>query len=520
MKKNMYKSFFLVLILASVILDASVSLAAPKKILKSSSPKVTKSAVSAAANQIKNGQYLSAANNLLALSRRPELVSDKSQIKYLLGLALMELKLNQVAAFQFVDVIKIGEPQFVQKAVEKLLVVTDKLGDETLLNYAIQRIDVKSLPQQNQEILYFRLGEIKQKAGLFSEANQMYSMVGSGSRYYLSSLYNLGLAQAEAGQTDLALSTFKKLINSRAGTEITDTNKVAAQLAIARTLYQKKDWDKSIEAYSMIPRDHALWHDAVFEQSWAMLRAARFRSALSNFQTLHSSYYDDFYIPESLILRSIVYLYICKYDEMDKVLSLFDKQYGQVAAQIKKFTDSKNSSDAYYREVEKAYLVRYKNRDQVKGKLPYIATRQISNEGNVRRSLQYIAKINAEKKMIEEDGRIRGLAIGSYSLKLLNNRLRSAKDRTGDMVKAHLQNMSIELSDLGDQASFVRYEMINGKKETIKKRLVEKDINDGKTEEKSREFYTQNGYEYYPFQGEFWLDEIGNYHYLGKQSCE
>ena len=164
--------------------------------------------------------------------------------------------------------------------------------------------------------------------------------------------------------------------------------------------------------------------------------------------------------------------------------------------------------------------MRYKNRDQVKGKLPYIATRQISNEGNVRRSLQYIAKINAEKKMIEEDGRIRGLAIGSYSLKLLNNRLRSAKDRTGDMVKAHLQNMSIELSDLGDQASFVRYEMINGKKETIKKRLVEKDINDGKTEEKSREFYTQNGYEYYPFQGEFWLDEIGNYHYLGKQSCE
>jgi DNA replication protein DnaD len=113
------------------------------------------------------------------------------------------------------------------------------------------------------------------------------------------------------------------------------------------------------------------------------------------------------------------------------------------------------------------------------------------------------------------------LSVGTYSLKLLNNRIRSAKDRTGDMVKAHLMNMSTELNDLSEQASFIRYEMINGRKETIKKRLVEKDINDNKeTDEKGREFYAQNGYEYYPFQGEFWLDEIGNYHYLGKQSCE
>jgi hypothetical protein len=523
MRKNIYSLFVVSMLAAHSVFAAPIAQAKPAAKTGQKAPAkkaVTKSSIAAAVTQIRNGQHLSAANNLLALSRRPELANDKSQIKFLLGLTLMELKLNQVAAFQFVDVIKIGDPRFVKKALEKLLVVTDKLGDETLLNYAIQRIDVSSLPKQNQELLYFRLGEIKQKAGLYSEANQMYSMVSPSSRYYLSSLYNLGLTQAEANQTDLALNTFKKLVNTRENASVVDTNKVAAQLAIARTLYQKKDWEKSIEAYSLIPRDHPLWHDAIFEQSWAMLRAARFRSALSNFQTLHSSYYDDFYIPESLLLRSIVYLYICKYDEMDKVLALFDKQYGRVASQITRFINAKNNADAYYREVEKAYMFRYQNKDQVKGKLPYIATRQISNEGNVRRSLSYIQKIMREKKMIEEDARIKGLSIGSYSLKLLNNRIRSAKDRTGDMVKAHLQNISTELTDLREQASFIRYEMINGKKETIKKRLVEKDINDGKADEKTRSFYAQNGYEYYPFQGEFWLDEIGNYHYLGKQSCE
>jgi Tetratricopeptide repeat len=519
----MKKIFLLLLISATALAAPPKKSARPaqSRTAKASPKQVQKSAITAAVNQIKNGQYLSAANNLLALSRRPELQSERSQIKFLLGLALMELNLNQVATFQFVDVIKIGDPRFVKKALEKLLVVTDKLGDETLLNYAIQRIDINTLPKASQELIYFRLGEIKQKAGQFSEANSMYSQVNPGSRYYLNSLYNLGLVQAEAGQTDLALATFRKLVNTRSKADVTDTNKVAAQIAIARTLYQKKDWEKSIEAFSLIPRDHALWHDSVFEQSWAMFRAARFRSALSNFQTLHSSYYDDFYIPESLLLRSIVYLYICKYDEMDKVLSLFDKQYGNVGTQIQRFLEGRNNAEAYYREVERAYAYKYEDRAKVKGKLPYIATRFIANEGNVRRSLSYIKKIIKERKLIEEDSRIKTLAIGLYSLKLLNNRIKSAKDRTGDMVKAHLQNMSTELVDLREQASLIRYEMINGKKETLKKRLTEKDINDKTdTDDKSREFYAQNGYEYYPFQGEFWLDEVGNYHYLGKQSCE
>lgn len=532
MRKNIFIYFIVAVTVFSPDLFAQRAKSAPvrtkvqsKAASKASAQRVarpvTKNSVASAVNQIRNGQYLSAANNLLALSRRSELQKDKAQIKFLLGIALMELNLNQVAAFQFVDTIKTGDPRFVRRALEKLLIVTDKLGDETLLNYTIQRIDVNSLPKQNQDLLYFRLGEIKQKAKLFSEAAQLYSKVSSASRYYLNALYGLGLVQAEAGQTDLALGTFRKLVNARARADVTDTTKVAAQMAIARTLYQKKDWDGAIEAYSLIPRDHALWHDAVFEQSWAMLRAARFRSALSNAQTLHSSYYDDFYIPESLLLRSIVYLYICKYDEMDKVLALYDKQYAPVEKRIRSYLAGKYSPESYYTEVEKAYAHRYLEHKKVQGRLPYLVTRQISNEGNVRRSLNYIQKVMREKKTIEEDSRIRSLAIGTYSLKLLNNRLKSAKENTGNMVKAHLQNMATELADLNEQASFARYEMINGKKETLKKRIVEKDINDkNDTEEKDRSFYAKNGYEYYPFQGEYWLDEVGNYHYLGKQSCE
>lgn len=491
------------------------------KVYTSSTNSNIRKVIANALTQMKSGQYVQAANNLLALSRRGELTSERPQIKYLLGLTMMELGMNQVAAFQFVDVIKSGNSKFTRQALEKLLIVTDKLGDETLLNYAIQRIDVNSVPTQNRDMLYYRMGEIKQKSGQYAEAVQLYAKVDSRSRYYLNALYNSGLSQAEANQTDLALVTFQKLLNSRSAAGVTDTNKVAAQMAIARTLYQKKDWEASVEAYSKIPRDHVLWHDSIFERSWAMLRAARFRSALSNFQTLHSSYYDQFYIPETLLLRSIVYLYICKYDEMEKVLTLFDKQYGPVEKSIANFLKSSSSAETFFQEINKAYMIKSNEETTQKTRISYIALRHVAEEGNVRRSFSYIRKLLDERKLIDSNPQIKSSSIGAYSLKLLVNRTKSAKSATGDMVKAHLQNMAIELKDLREQSSLIRYEMINGKKESLKKKIAGKDLGEVQVDDKNdRSFYIQNGFEYYPFQGEYWLDEVGNYHYLGKQNCE
>lgn len=467
----------------------------------------------------KAGQYQPAATALFNLARRPEFESDKAQIKYILGLMLMELRLNQVAAFQFVDAIRLKNPKYTKLAIEKLSTVADSLGDDTLLNYAISRIDVNDVPANGKDMVFFRIGEIKLKNKRFEEAAQNFSKVQAGSSYYNQALFNRGLAELEMNKSEAAIRSFQQLLNLRSKAGVTDTNRVAAQLALARALYQKQDWDAAVEAYSQIPRDHFLWHQGLFEQSWAMLRSARFRSTLSNFQSLHSAYYEDFYIPESLLLRSIVYLYICKYDEMEKVLSLFEKSYSPVRAKINSFL-SVNDPLYYYSEIEKAQVL--KKGDELKNqpRLPYMVLKNISDEGDVRRGLGYLKKLAEEKQLIESQGQLRSSGIGQYALKVIATRVRNTKITIGEMVKAHLQNMRLELKDLFEQASFIRYEMINGKKESLKKRITGKTLPTPIDEKIDRDFYIENGYEYYPFQGEYWLDEIGNFHYLGQQSCE
>jgi tetratricopeptide (TPR) repeat protein len=477
-------------------------------------------ALSEALSLVRAGQCEKAVNPLFVMSKKAEFEGERMQIKYLLGTCLMELKLYQVAAFQFVDVIRNGGSKYVKQAIEKLSFAADALGDDTMLNYAISKVQLEDFPAQNRDMIYFRLGEIKLKNNKYGEAADLFSRVAGGSRYHSQSQFNRGLAFLEGNRAQDALRIFKDLLASRANSSVNDPNRVAAVLAIARTYYQAQDWDNAIEAYRLVPRDNESWHDALFESSWAMLRAAKFRSSLSNFQSLHSTYYEDFYLPESLLLRAIVYLYICKYDEMDKVLTLFEKTYGPVRTTLGQFMlANSNDSMAYFNELEKASGLRRDRKMTGAMKIPYSVARNILDEGDVKRSLSYLKMLATEKSKIDALPRMARSSFGAYANKVLANRARNTKIAIGDMVKVHMTSVRTELKDLFEQAGFIRYEMINGRKETLKKRIAGKTL-EQVDEQVDRTFFVQNGYEYWPFEGEYWLDEIGNYHYLGKQSCE
>lgn len=469
---------------------------------------------------VRSGQYLQAAPQLYSLSRRPEFTSERMQIKYILGVALMELKLNQVAAFQFVDVVRRGDSKYVRQALEKLSIVADQLGDDTLLNYAISKVRVDEFPENQKDIVYYRLGEIRQKNRNSAEAEQLFSRVPQGSRYYLAALYRRGTALLEANRPKDAIPIFDEILASRAGEPVTDLTRVQAQAALARSYYQLQDWDRALEYYRDIPRDTEIWHDALFESTWASLRAAKFRTTLSQLQSLHSAFYEDYFIPESLLVRGIVYLYICKFEETDKTLNLFDKTYQPVLTAVDRFVNTVKEPGYYFNEIERAYTIR-KERKPIQGlKIPYMVARRILDEGDIKRSFNYMRSLNEERVKLESYGAFAKSPLGVYSMKVLTNRFKNTKVSIGEMVRGHLITVRSDLKDFFEQASFIRYETINGKKEILKKRIAGKDINEQVNDNIDRDFYIQNGFEYWPFDGEFWIDEIGNYHYLGKQNCE
>lgn len=468
--------------------------------------------------------YTEASKRLFDLSVSPKYRAERNQIKYILGLMLYEMGFYQSAGYQFVGVIREGNNKYVNKSLEKLSLAADILNDKTLLNYSIGKINLETFPKTQRDMLRYRVGEFQYANKQFDKAAHNFGKVPPGSNLFSKAKYMEGLAYVELGQLDDALRAFSTLKDARENSGVTDLNRVSALLAIARIYYQNKDWERAIEAYRDIPRDTMAWHESLFELSWAQMRGAKFRSVLSNFHTLHSPYYEDYYIPESLLLRGIVYLYICQYDEMIKTLDLFERIYNPISNQLKTYLSSRPRAQDYYEELKKIADKQeelYKNPElRKKYSIPYVVANKVLDEGDVKSTQEYIVMlIEEENKMKKMPSSWKSSSVGQSSMKLVDRRLRAAKKKSGILIKGHLIAINKDLDQLLEQHDFARYEALNAKKENIKKKLGEskKSTIDDAID---REYYIQNGYEYWPFQGEYWLDELGNYHYLGTKSCE
>jgi len=469
-------------------------------------------------------QLLPAASALFSIRTRPELKPFRGLIYLTLGKIFLELDFPQVAAWQFANVIMVNDPRFNKRALELLSIAADKLGDETILNYAVSKMKISDFPAQEKDMLFFRMGEIKFRSKDYKGAIEAFDRVSSESNYYEMSEYMSGSSFAMLNDTSAAINKFENLLSSRRRF-VTDDTRVSTIMALARAYYQRKEWDKSLEYYRRVPRDHTLWHNALFESAWANLREAKFRSALGIFHSLHSSYYDDFYVPESLVLRAIVYLYICKYEEVNKVVGLFERSYGDIQARLTNFLRSTNDPRAYYDEVERGLLMKKIIQDGKKaaeGRIPYKVLRYIIGKPDIERGLDYLRKLFEERSRLERMsvGFLES-ALGKYTIKLLIGRIKTAQKLIGIKTKIHMIYMKGELKDLDEQVSYLRYEMIGLQKDILKKKIAGQSTEAPKIDDDSdRSYYVKNGYDYWPFQGEFWLDEIGNYFYVGKQSCE
>lgn len=479
-------------------------------------------------NLASTGQFQEASKLLFSLSRSPKNAKDAAQLKYMLGLMLMELKMYQVASFVFYDVIdeeirRGGEGKYLRQSLGKLSYLSNILDSDVLLKYAVSRIQINQFPAESRDLFFYRYGELKLKEGSFDEAGKAFSKVDPDSSVYPQALYKQGLAYAEENKIGKAIAAFEELLNRHQNRPVTDTNRVNANLGLARLFYQNKKWENSLSYYRQIPRDTLQWHDALFEMSWAMMMSGQFRSASSNFHTLHSPYYDDQYAPESLLLRAIVYLYICRYDEMEKVLDLFDRIYKPVLANTVKMLERSEDSRIYWDEVKKTIEER-KNPKQKKSfkRLNDIVMSSILKQTLIRSNVHYYEMLANEDQLISKMAPAwQQSALGKFSKRIIERRRVSTQDLVGKLTRNHLLKMKSELRDFFEQNDFLKLEMLGGKKEVVAKEIAGRKIPRKQiTDDASRNFFIANGFEYWPFQGEYWLDELGNYHYVGVQACE
>lgn len=472
-------------------------------------------------NIIEKGNYHLGSKELYRLSRLKAYRGKRVQILYTLGIAFLELKLYHMASLQFINIIKKHRGTYKRKSLEKLSLILRYFEDDQLFCSLNSHIKPGEYPMSVKDSLHFYFGKCAMHQKKFNLAHRHFSKVRSGFPSYSKVLYYRGLAYAEQNKVKSSLSVFRNLASTRTG--ITDTNRVVAMMSLARVLYQGKHFKESIRIYRTIPKDTKYFHDALMENSWNYLRSGKFRSALSNFQSLHSVFYKNYYQPESFILRAYVYLYICKYYEMEKVLDFFNGVYLPILKNVTKSLRWGNNYKSYLTAVLDSRRNKGRGFDfSDGGSFPEVVLDRVEKNIKFQSLANYLEKLKQEKAVLESfPSSWKRNKVGKHARLILNKRIVATQKAAGREVRNTLLEVRRDLKKLSNFEQFLRYDMLKGKREFLKKKIARKYLDKIQIDERiSRNYYVQNGYEYWPFKGEAWLDELGNYHYLGKQSCE
>lgn len=476
-------------------------------------------------NLYKNKQYAQAATGFFEITKTTFDANLRSKAKLYLGISLYRLKLYQVAAFSLMEVVSQGDADHKKMATDYLVATANVLNEPSLLSFALkQATNPASLSETAKGVFEFRKAEALADEGKTSEARVLYERAINAPQTEKAALYSMGLLHLKSKNPKEAVSFFEQLHFKTEKQGILNVERGLAIMGIARSYYQARDWEKAALYYRMIPKDHSLYRQSIFELSWALFRSGKFRSAMSPLQTLHSPFYENFYQPESLMLRGVILLFICRFDEIDKILENYSQTYLPATKQVEDFLNRNPSSLASFQILNKAYRGLQRVQKGLtsipKSELPFFLTRTLLEEHRIKRLLEYFDKVMIEGKSINTTflGK-KNSDLRRYAIEALNARLQTTREKLGKMTKELLGEKLKEMKDISTQMDFLKYETLGGKRDQLRKKMSVAHV-EGEKEALDRSFLIQNGYRIWPFEGEYWRDEIGNYQYVGGNSCE
>ncbi len=429
-----------------------------------------------------------------------------------LALSLERLGLKQLATVEYLEAAKSKEERDAKDStsckdvsLSGLFNLADRSDDHTVLDYLIG--GGHALPCSKTDALFFRRGEYELQHRQYQKAIDHFGEISKDSPRFFKARYLLSIALLSLGKEKEAINELDDLVYKKRWARENDYGRNVAMAGLARIHYKKEDWAKALEYYKKIPKDSELWHQVLTEMNWTNFRMGNFREVLGGLAGLHSPLYQDHFLAESVLLRSFVYLSICHLDEMSKTLDLYDKQYLSLNAKLLHIL----AAPGRYSDLNQA---------AEQSAIPLPLVRSLFADVEFKRAHRHVESVRAELKIFSKLSKeFKNSQLGHQGLTFLQNRLNEAVKIAGQKVQAHLIERQKELTRLNRQYEFARYELASATEREIKAPKPLAASPNPVTKEVGRSDFLARGLVLYPFDGEYWLDEPGNYRFIGQSRC-
>ncbi|MGZ3721803.1 MAG: hypothetical protein ACXVA9_02655 [Bdellovibrionales bacterium] len=301
---------------------------------------------------------------------------SKLEATYHLGACAAELKMNQAAFDNLSKVIASEDKDYAQSALTILSKDLAPIFEKDFYKMLKGLKNAKALyTEASQDDISYRAAKGAYRTGDFKTSLVYAEQVGAKSTYKGDAQFLEGMNKFALGDKAGALKKLQDLW-AAIGKGGSSNLRALTSVNLARMYFAQHKYDKALEHYMQVPKDHPLWVQALIEQGWTQLASDDFAGAIGNMYSLHSPYFKAVYQPESFVVRTIGYLNICQYGDAYKSLSFIEKDYRDWYGKTSHYLETKTDPMSVYNSV-KSYI-RGKSTDEVDG-VPYQVWREVAH---------------------------------------------------------------------------------------------------------------------------------------------
>ena len=429
--------------------------------------------------------------------------------EYYLAQSLNKLGLGFGSFFYYGQIIKEGPAHpYYDKAVEGAVAVTEQYHDEVLgpnvLNQAYNDQFGRLPPEVLSKINYY-VALLGYRAGKYDEAEQFLRGVPPESAAWPQGQYLTGLL-LQRKDPEQAVQVFRSLLGVE-GPKVRDLGglRELAALALGRTLYALHRYGEAVTAYQTLPRFSRHWDEGLFEGAYADLQNDDPGAALGKLHSLHSPHLSDQFAPESLNLTAIIYHQRCLYPQVREVIADFNREYVPMKEQLKQLLDSNPPVETWWQLLQPGET-----------RLPEAVQHHLQKNERAFAMVNYLGRLDQESQKVERDADLAKSPLGVDLLDLIGKQKALMAQVAGKFIKGRLADMAHLIEVLDGDKEIIGFETTKGEKEMLETNFNVKGQLD------SQALYRPPmpaGHEYWPFDGEYWPDEIGYYKYTLKDAC-
>ncbi len=482
-------------------------------------------AIKEAVRLMRNNKPLSSSLRLYDLLKSGNYPNEDTKIKYYLARSLETLEMYHTAQYFFLKVVNEGpNTPYFKYALPKLVKMAQHTGDETELLKVAPKVPAEAYPRGSKNKMYYLMGLRQFSQQDLNGARKYFGQISSKSSLYLRARYLEGIIYNKQGKLKSSKRAFMDVVRhpieaaTKASLDRQQALKDLALVNIGRMYYKIERFEDASKYFDLVPHDSAYWPDALFSNAWANFMQNNLNHALGQLLTIRSPFYSDAdFIPEIEYLRALTYFNLCEYKDVERILLGFEGRMRPVQNELKTFVKGYASKEQL-KMAERAWETYFGPR-AVETQIPKALFAKLLRNDDISGIVSHLDAMESELDLIDRQKPQWRDTVGSLLKKIIEKDRNKLKRRAGKFMLAEMAGWANTLQDLLSSSEIVRFEVIDAQRVDYQYKFQNPDLSN-LASKVDLDFATAVEFIYWPFNGEFWQDELGYYHYTEQGSCK